>query len=257
VTENRQKENLFSYIKAVWRRAQTLHVTAGALVFCRWIIPLFLAVMAIDWLMDLPAAPRVAVLAGLLSVSAYKAWRGGWLNVRTFNPTHTALRIEEHVGGFESLLVSAVQLRASELSPGTSESLRDMACRRAEKAVVPLRPADAIDYQALRRPATAAIILALIIGVFAFVNGPILAAGAARIFAPWMAVRYPTRTQVDRTSGNMIVREGGSVRLHARVSGVIPSHAKLALRTGTGKSREHELAIADGGCEYIIESVFR
>ena len=240
--ENRQEENLFPYIRSVWRRAQTLHVTAGTLAFCRWIIPLFLAVMAIDWLMDLPAAPRVAVLAGLLSVSVYKAWRGGWLNVRVFNAAHTALRIEEHLGGFESLLVSAVQLRASELSPGTSESLRDMACSRAEQAVGPLRPADAVDYQVLRRPATAAIILALIIGVFGVVNGPFLVAGAARIFAPWMAVRYPTRTQLDMANGDMIVREGGSVRIQVRVLGVIPSHAKLALRTGTGKSREHELA---------------
>jgi DNA-binding FrmR family transcriptional regulator len=213
--------------------------------------------MAIDWLTDLPAAPRVAVLVGLLSVSVYKAWRCGWLNVRAFNAAHTALQIEEHLGGFESLLVSAVQLRASELSPGTSESLRDMACRRAEQAVVPLRPVDAIDYQSLRRPATIAIVLAIIIGVFAFANGPFLAAGAARIFAPWMEVRYPTRTQVDIANGDMIVREGGGVRIQACVSGVIPSGATLALRTGTGKSREHELAIADGGCEYIIESVFR
>jgi len=257
VMENRQKENLLSYIKAVWLRAQTLHVTAGALALCRWIIPLFLAVMAIDWLTDMPVALRVAGLAGLLSVSAYKAWRGGWLNVRAFNATHTALRIEEHLGGFESLLVSAVQLRGSELSPGTSESLRDVACSRAEQAVAPLRPVDAVDYQALRRPATVAMVLALIIGVFAVVNAPFLVAGAARIFAPWMAVRYPTRTEVKIDNGDMIVREGGRVRIEARVLGVIPSQAILALRTGTGKSREHELAIADGGCEYIIESVFR
>ncbi|MBC8373094.1 MAG: hypothetical protein H8E53_05830 [Planctomycetes bacterium] len=257
MTENRQKENLSSYIKTVWRRGQRLHVTAGTLAFWRWIIPLFLAVMAIDWLTDLPAAPRVAILAGLLSVSVYKAWRGGWLNVRAFNAAHTALRIEEHLGGLESLLVTAVQFRGSELFPGTSKSMRDMTCHRAEEAVVPLRSVDAVDYQSLRRPATIAIILAMIIGVFAFVNGPFLAAGAARIFAPWMAVRYPTRTQLDMANGDMIAREGGRVRIQARVSGVIPSAAKLALRTGTGKSREHELAITDGGCEYIIESVFR
>jgi len=257
VTENRQKENFFSYVKAVWRRAQTLHVTAGALALCRWIIPLFLAVMAIDWLTDLPAVLRAAFLAGLLSVSVYKAWKCGWLNVRSFNAAHTALRIEEHLGGLESLLVTAVQFRESALCPGTSESMRDMTCHRAEEAVVPLRPADAVVYLGLRRPATVAIVLALIVGVFAVVNGPVLAAGAARIFAPWMAVRYPTRTQLDMTNGDMIVREGGVVRIQARVSGVIPSRARLALRTGKGKSRKHELVISDGVCEYTIESVFR
>ncbi len=257
MNENRQQENLFSYVKAVWRRAQKLYVTAGTLAFWRWIIPLFLVVMAIDWLTDLPVAMRVAGLAGLLSVSVYKAWRCGWLNVRAFNPAHTALRIEDHVGGFESLLVSAVQLQTSELSPGTSESLRDMACSRAEQAVTPLRPVDAVNYQVLRRPVIVAGILSLILGVFAVVNGPLLAVGATRIFAPWTSVPYPTRTQLNLTSGDMIVKEGGSVQLQAEVSGVIPTHAKLALRTGTGKSRMHELPITDDACEYTIESVFR
>ncbi len=255
--ENGQQKNLSSYVRAVWRRGQTLHVTAGMLALCRWGIPLFLAGMAIDWLTDLPAPGRVVILITLLAVSVYKAWRCGWRHARAFNATHTALRIEEHLGGFESLLVTAVQFRESELCPGTSESLRDLACRRAEEAVVPLRPEEAVGYHGLRLPAAAAVVLATVIGVFAVVNGPFLAAGAARIFAPWLAIRYPTRTQLDLASGDMIVKEGGSVRLEARVSGVIPSEAKLALRTGTGKSRVHALAITDGGCEYTIESVFR
>ncbi len=255
--DNGQQENLSSYVRAVWRRGQKLHATAGMLAFCRWAIPLFLAGMTIDWLIDLPAPGRVVILVTLLAVSVYRAWRCGWRHAGAFNATHTALRIEEHLGGLESLLVTAVQLRGAELCPGTSASLRDMTCRRAEEAVVPLRPEETVGYHGLRLPAAAAIILALIIGVFAFVNGPFLAAGVARIFAPWLAVSYPTRTQLDLTNGDMIVKEGGSLRIHARVSGVIPSEAKLALRTGTGKSRVHELAITDDGCEYAIDSVFR
>ncbi|MBT3201428.1 MAG: hypothetical protein HN350_16125 [Phycisphaerales bacterium] len=255
--ENRQKENLFSYVRDVWRRGQTLYVTAGTLALSRWIIPLFLAVMAIDWLMDLPAALRVTCLAGLLFVSVFKAWRCGWLNVRAFNATHSALRIEEHIGGFESLLVSAVQLRASELPHGTSESLRDMACSRAEQAVGPLRPADAVDYRSLRRPMTIAIALVLFVGIFAIVDGPTLAAGAGRVFAPWLDIQYPTRTQLEVLDGDMIVKAGGRVKIGARVSGVIPERAKIALRTGTDKSQVRELDITDGECAYNIESVFR
>jgi len=255
--DNGQHKDLSSYVRAVWRRGQRLHVTAGTLGFCRWGIPLFLAGMAIDWLTDLPALGRVVILVTLLAVSVYKAWRGGWLNVRAFNATHTALRIEEHLGGLESLLVTAVQLREAELCPGMSESLRDMTCRRAEQAVAPLRPEETVGFHGLRLPAGAVLVLALILGFFAVVNGPFLAAGAARIFAPWLDIRYPTRTQLALASGDMIVKEGGSVRIQARVSGVIPSEATLALRTGTGKSREHALAIADDECEYTIESVFR
>jgi len=255
--DNGQEQNLSSYVRAVWRRGQTLHVTAGMLAVCRWGVPVFLVGVAIDWLTDLPAPGRVVILVTLLTVSVYKAWRCGWRHAGAFNATHTALRIEEHLGGLESLLVTAVQFRESELRPGTSASLRDLACRRAEEAVVPLRPEEAVCYHGLRRPATAVLILALIIGVFAVVNGPFLAAGVARIFAPWLAVSYPTRTQLDVSTGDMIVKEGGRVRIQAHVSGVIPSEATLALRTGTGKSREYALAIAGDGCEYTIKSVFR
>jgi hypothetical protein len=132
-----------------------------------------------------------------------------------------------------------------------------MACSRAEQAVTPLQPVDAVDYQALRRPVIIAGLLSLIIGVFAVVNGPLLAVGATRIFAPWTTLPYPTRTQLELASDNMIVQEGGSVQLRANVSGVIPTHARLALRTGTGKSRLHELPITNDACEYTIESVFR
>ena len=255
--EHRQEESLFSRLTAVWRRGQTLHLTAGALACCRWIVPLFLAAVAIDWLTDLPAPGRVVILVALLGVSLYKAWRGGWRHAGAFNAAHTALRIEQHVGGLESLLVTAVQFQQAGAPRGMSESLCGVTRRRAEEAAARLRAEDIVGFQSLRRPAGVVLGLALILGVFAFVNGPLLAAGAWRIFAPWLSVRYPTRTLIDVASGDMVVKEGESARVFARVSGVIPSHAKLALRTGTGKSREHELAITDGSCEYNMESVFR
>ena len=247
--KNRQQENLFSYVRAVWRRGQLLHITAGLLALCRWAIPMFLVGMIIDWMTHLPAPGRVVILVTLMAVSVYKAWRCGWRHARAFNATHTALQIEEHLGGFESLLVTAVQFRTSEPSPGTSESLCDLTCRRAEQTVVPLRPAEAVSYQKLGRPVTVVLILALVIGVFAVVNGPFLAAGAGRIFAPWLAIMYPTRTQLDLGNGDLVVKEGDKVRIEAHVSGVIPKRAKLYLRTGTGKPRKHTLAITNGVCQ--------
>lgn len=255
--ENRQEESLLSRLTAVWRRRQTLHAAAGMLAFFRWAVPLFLAGMAIDWLTDLPAPGRVVILATLLGVSAYKAWRCGWRHTRAFDAAHTALLIEGHLGGLESLLVTAVQFRAAGPPRGTSESLCNLTRSRAEEAAVQLRAEEIVGFHGLRRPAGAAVILALFIGVFAFVNGPFLAAGLARIFAPWLAISYPTRTQLDVASGDMVVKEGDSARIRAGVSGVIPSRAQLALQTGTGTSRVHELAIADGGCEYTIETVYR
>jgi len=257
VTGTDQNKSLSSYVRAVWRRGQALHVTAGVLAFLRWVIPLFLAGFAIDWLIDLPAPPRVVILVTLLGIPAYQAWRCGWRYAGFFNAAHTALRVEEQLGGFDSLLVTALQLRGAELQPGISESLRDVTCRRAEDAVAPLRPEEAVGFHGLCFPAGVVVVLAMLVGVFAIVDGPMLAAGAGRIFAPWLDIRYPTRTQLEVVEGDRIVKAGARVEIRARVSGVIPKRARLALRTGTDKSRVHEVDITDGDCEYTIASAFR
>ena len=246
-------EHLHSRLKAVWWRGQMLHASAGLLAFCRWGIPLFLAGMAIDWLVDLPAWGRAVILVTVLGVAAYKAWRCGWRLAGAFNATHTALRVEERVGGLASLLVTAVQLPDT----GVSESLRDATLRRAEETAAGLHAKKIVGFQELRRPALVAAIMAVIIGVFAMVGGSLLIAGMARFFAPWLSVQYPTRTQLELTNGNLVVKEGDRAQIGARVSGVIPRRAKLALRTGTGTSRKHELAITNRACSYTIESVFR
>ncbi len=257
MTNIRRQENLYSRVRAVWRRGQLLHVTAGMLAICRWGLLLFVAGVALDWMMGLPAPGRVVILVTLLGVSAYKAWCCGWRHARAFNAAHTALQIEEHLGGLESLLVSAVQLRDTELSPGTSESLRDLTCRRAEEAAAPLRPEDVVGFHGLRRPVTVAIILIAIIGAFAVVNGSFLAVGVKRIFAPWLDVSYPTRTQLALRQGNLVVKEGDSARIEALVSGVVPHQAQLELRTGKGRPRVLPLEITKGICQYAIASAFR
>ena len=248
---------LHSRVRAVWRREQLLHVTAGMAAFCRWAVLLFLAAVAVDWMTYMPAPPRVVIFVTLLAAAVYKAWRCGWRHARVFDAAHTALRIEKQLGGFESLLVTAVQLRQSEPAPGTSESLCEVTCRRAEQSAAALRPEEIVRYHGLRRPVAIVLILALIIRVFAFLNGPFLAAGLARIFPPWSSIDYPTRTQLHLVDGDMVVQEGTPARIEARVSGVIPSRAQLALLTGTGNPRMHTLEITDGVCRYTVESAFR
>ena len=253
-----QSQNqLETRLRTVWRRGLVLHLAAGILASLRWGILLFLIGMAVDWMTHMPAPGRIGILVTLLAASIYKAWSCGWRHARAFNAADTALQIEEHHGGLESLLAAAVQFREARQPSGTSDSLRDETCRRAEEAAAPLRPEEIVGYDGLRRPATAALILAAIIVVFAVVNGPFIAAGLARIFPPWLAIKYPTRTKLDLGDGDRVVKEGAGVRLHGGVSGVIPAKAKLTLRTGKGKPRVRTLAISDSICEYNIETVFR
>ncbi len=247
-----QLNQLDSRIRSVWLRSQMLHLVAGILAFCRWAVPLFLVGMAIDWMTFMPTEGRVVILAIVLFVSFYKAWRCGWRYLRAFDATHTALLLEDHHGGLESLLVSAVQLRDPAAVAGASEALRGRTCRLAEEAASNLRPAQTVPYRTLRHPLLIALVLAAVVGVFAVVKGPFLSAGLTRIFAPWIAIAYPTYTKLHLQDGDLVVKEGDSAEITIGVSGVVLNKAKLYLKTGEGSPRRLDLEITDGSCEYTL-----
>ena len=256
-TDPIQLRHLDSRIKSVWQRSQVLHLTQGALAFARWVVLLFLAGVAVDWMVEIPAAVRTLSLVVLLATSCYRSWQCGWRNLRAFNASQSALQLEHHHGGLDSLLVSAVQLRDFPAIAGASESLRELTCRQADEAASQLHPARAVPYGELSRPTFAILLLAVLIGVFAVINGPFLQAGLSRIFAPWLIVQYPTYTQIDAGAGDLVVKQGESLRIAAKVSGWVPDKAKLLLRTGEGRPREIVLDINASVCEYKLASTSR
>ncbi len=252
-----QFKQLDSRIKSTWRRNQILQLVSGLLNFCRWAVPLFVLAVAIDWMTFLPSAARYAVLIALLTVGIYKAWNFGWRNLRRFNATHTALLLEKHHGGMESLLVSAVQLRDSSTSRGTSAAMREMTFRLAEESAVAVEPKKAVPFEKLKYPALIVVAFGLLITAFSVMNGPFATAGMKRILAPWLVAAYPTYTHLQFDERDLIVKEGESAEITVGVSGIVPAKAKLFLSTGKGRPRELELDISDGNCQYTIASASR
>lgn len=251
------KGDLLARIRAVWQREQRLRFAEGALFFVRWAIPMFLVAVLIDWLFKAPAPVRTAMLVVVLGVPLRKAWRAGWRLLRPFDAKRTALQIEEQKGGMESLFVTAVQLRGARRPDGTSEALSELACRNAEDAAGSINAREAIPFQTLKRPAWIALGIAVALGLLSLPYGPLLLAGMGRLFTPWRAVLYPTQTQLELTSGDIVVQEGNPVHIAARISGVVPRTARLALRTGEERPHIRKLDIAGGACEYRIETAFR
>ena len=252
-----QFKQLDSRIKSAWRRNQVLQLVSGLLNFCRWVVPLFVLAVAIDWMTFLPSAGRYVVLAGLLAVGIYKAWNFGWRNLRRFNATHTALLLEKHHGGMESLLVSAVQLRDSNSGNGTSSAMRERTLQLAEESATAVNPKQAVPFGKLKYPALAVFGLGILIATFSILNTPFATAGMKRILAPWLVAAYPTYTHLQFEQGDLIVKEGETAEIKVGVSGIVPSQAKLFLSTGQGQPREIELDITDGNCQYTIASASR
>jgi hypothetical protein len=119
VSESIKPTKLHARLSDVHHRAQLLNLLMGIMALAKWVIVLFLAVLAIDWLLHIPAPGRGIILLLLLGTSVFKAWRRGWQYFKHFNPANSALKVEEHYGNMESLLVSGVQLDEQQIPSGT------------------------------------------------------------------------------------------------------------------------------------------
>jgi hypothetical protein len=250
-------DQLDTRIRSVWGRGVTLHLIAGLLAFLRWAIPLFLIGVFVDWMTYMSTPGRVVILITLLTVSCYRAWRGGWRRLRPFDRRRMALQLESHHGDLKSLLVSAIQFRDIANAGGGSDELRDLTCRLAEEAAHSLRPEHAVPYSGLRRPGTVVMMLSGVLAVMAVMNGPFMAVGAMRIFCPWVTKAYPTDTQIRLGQGELVLKEGDSALIQASFSGVVPQEAIISIRTGKGGARKIDLEVSNASCTYTIASASR
>ena len=249
---------LKSRLHKVHRREQGLNLTMGLLLLCNWIAILFLVVFAIDWLIRLPMFVRMIILVPLLVFPLVKAWRSGWRFFNfCFSSPRTALKVEDHYQNYESLLVSGMELSAPGAVSGTSAGMAAFTVERANEAADQVDAEKVISFKGIGVPGLLGGLLLVFLCVFAALNFPLFKTAATRLFAPWVAIDYPTRTQIEVVDGEWIVKEGGGVNLVANISGEIPDNAKIILRTGKGKPRERDMAITDGVCKYEAQTVFR
>ena len=249
---------LKSRLHKVHRREQGLNLTMGLLLLCNWIAILFLVVFAIDWLIRLPMFVRMIILVPLLVFPLVKAWRSGWRFFNfCFSSPRTALKVEDHYQNYESLLVSGMELSAPGAVSGTSAGMAAFTVERANEAADQVDAEKVISFKRIGVPGLLGGLLLVFLCVFAALNFPLFKTAATRLFAPWVAIDYPTRTQIEVVDGEWIVKEGEGVSLVANILGEIPDNAKIILRTGKGKPRERTLAISGGVCEYEAQTVFR
>lgn len=244
-------------LRAVWRRAQRKHLLGGLLAFARWLVPLFLLAITIDRFTFLPGWVRTLVALAVLLVSLRQAWRHGGSRLRRFDATRVAREIEQRRGDMDSLLVTAVQFQRSGPAPGTSAAMWELTQLNAEVAAETIPPREIVTLQELKRPLRVAAGIAAGLLVLAILNGPFMAAGFGRIFTPWLAIAYPTKTKINPDADVLVLKEGAAAKVQVRISGSVPETADFVLQTGEGRPREIELAVVDGLATYEIASAAR
>ncbi|MFM7179909.1 MAG: hypothetical protein ACKO2G_00295 [Verrucomicrobiales bacterium] len=242
---------------AVWRRGQRKHFFSGLLAFTRWFVPMFLLTILIDRFAYLPVWARALAALAILAVCLRQGWRNGWNLLQGFNDVRTARQVEDAEGGMDSLLTTAVHFQNHGVSPGTSKALWEHTLTHAGSVATKIEPAKVVTMRDLTRPFRAALASLAVLLVAAIIFGSFIGAGFGRIFAPWLAIAYPTKTKIHLDAGEMVVQEGAPAKIEIRLDGSVPASATLDLQTGTGRPREMELAVKDGLCIYEIASASR
>ena len=244
-------------LRDVWWRRQKFHFVAGCLAFLRWSIGLFLLGMFIDWMTFMPVGGRVVITIAIIVVPILMGTRKGWIHLASFNARDMALKVEESLGGCKSLLVTATQIGHDDWPKGVSQDMLNHTLKKAEELSESVNKNQVIPFVPLGKPALWALGFLVVIGVFSLVGGSFIKAGVVRLSPPWLSVKYPTRTQVNLITTNLILKEGSESLIEAEISGVIPDSAEIVLRTGSGKARTREIVISEGMCQYEISSAYR
>lgn len=125
-----QSNSLFQSLQRIQRKLRTLEVLHGLGLMMLWMVGLLLGAMGLDYLLHLPAVPRLLVLMGLVAVGGYLLFRRVLLPVaRPLSLGDVAGKLEKAFPEFEDRLRSAVDFADEDLS--SSVSMQQMVLQQA------------------------------------------------------------------------------------------------------------------------------
>ena len=217
-------DNLLQSLDAVRRRARALSVGYGIGITLAGAVGLLVAVIGLDYLLNLPAVPRVMLMFVALGGVAYLTWRYVTVTARThLSRSDVAGRLERAFPQFEDRLRSTVQFveRHSEETSGLGSGvLQQRVIEQATKMAADVDLGSAIVAKpailSLTSAASALIGLVLMAGL---INHTTLAIITSRLLTPFSAMPWPKRVQIDLASATpRLVPVGQKIGLGIRLA---------------------------------------
>jgi hypothetical protein len=223
-------------LRRAWRKEQWFHHTRSLCVLALAAVALFLANLALDWLLVLPGYARVLLLLADLAVLGWLGSRYGWRDLCRYDPARVALRIERLYPELKSLLISYVQLNGAAPGPVHGSPRLIQAMRgQALQATAPLNFEAVVNFRDLRALFAAAAGGVLLFAASALFAGEFYRVLLTRLLNPASTLAYPTRTRIEAVTGDLTVRQGEPIVLSAQVGGEVPADGLLAVKYGEGR----------------------
>ena len=225
---------VISELEKIRRRSRTMLLTQRVSVIVAWVIGLTVCLVALDFLLRLPATPRLALLVGGLAMFGYALWTYLWPAV-LFRPhlTELALRAERSFPAVAGRLASSVEFAVSGLdkvNPLAARSVTETERRLAGESL-----SRVIDGDRTWR-ASGAMLGVLAVATLLVVIDPAAAqTGLARLFAPFGSTQWPARTGVASLMNEVVPEtnvhpRGQALPLRAQVTKGEPDHVAARYR---------------------------
>lgn len=196
---------LINSLEAIRRKVKLLSITFGVGILLATIVGLALAVIGLDYLLNLPAVPRLALLLATIAGIGYVLWHWvihAW--VMKISLSDVAGRLEHAFPQFDDRLRSTVDFLHEEI-PG-SDVMKERVIGEATSLAASLN----LDRAIVMRPVwysmaagVFAIVVALLLG--SLVSSSTLRIALSRLVNPFTETRWPRRVQIDLV-GNVPTR---------------------------------------------------
>ncbi len=223
-------------LRRAWRRQRRFHNTRGLCHLLLWAGGLGLADFIVDWLFLLPGYGRVLLLAINVGTLIWVAWHSWLRHLRRYDPVRVALEVERRHPDLLSLLVSYVQLDEDrEDAAHVSPTLIRAAKRLAVAATAPIDFREIIHWADLTRVAVFSACVVLVCGGLSLNWPEFFSTLAYRLLNPAARIAYPTRTTIERITGDLTVPQGAPVTLEAECNGLVPASGTLWIKPTGGE----------------------
>jgi len=226
-------------LRDAWHKERRFHHTRGFCFLLVWASALVLLDLLVDWLFlasyRTPGWSRMILLglnAATLVIVLYRYW---WRHLQRYDPIRVSLEFERKHPELKSLLVSYVQISDEALAETHGSPALAVAMRR--QAVTTTRPMnfkEVISYRLLTRLLLfSACVLTLFAGLSVY-KTPFFRTLLYRMLNPVSHREYPTRTVIERVTGDLTIQQGQAATITAVCSGEIPLKGWLYVRAKDG-----------------------
>jgi len=226
-------------LRSAWHKERRFHHTRGLCYVIIWVVLLVLLDLLIDWLFlasyRAPGWARMVLLGLNVSTLLIVLHHYWWRYLRRYDPVRVALEFERKHPELKSLLVSYIQIDdAARVQMNASPVLVAALRREAITVTRPMNFKEVVSYRLLGRLLSFSVCVVGFFGAISFYKSDFFHTLIRRMMNPVEQLEYPTRTVIERVTGDLSVQQGTSLTLTAVCGGEVPRKGTLHIRADDG-----------------------